>query len=48
MVCYAYRTGVFYIALVLLGVSLFKSYKRLRDKSNSNKLDMQSVLSTYK
>lgn len=39
---------VFYTALVLLGVSLFKSYKRLRNKNNSNKLDMQSVLSTYK
>ena len=28
---------VFYTALVLLGVSLFDLYKRLRNKNNSNK-----------
>ena len=33
---------VFYTALVLLGVSLFDLYKRLRNKNNSNKLDIQT------
>ncbi len=33
---------VFYTALVLLGVSLFDLYKRLRNKTNSNKLDIQT------
>jgi hypothetical protein len=33
---------VFYTALVLLGVSLIDLYKRLRNKTNSNKLDIQT------
>ena len=33
---------VFYTALVLLGVSLFDLYKRLRNKNNSNKQDIQT------
>lgn len=33
---------ILYMALVLLGISLLELYKRLRNKKNSNKLDIQS------